>query len=71
MTLINFHFSSAPVIKTDKGNSLRSVDFSPMDPTHLAVAGCDGGKIIDIRQPNQLGQINNLIIQTTYGTQFI
>ena len=32
---------------------MRSVAFSPAETTHVAVAGFDGAKIIDIRQPNQ------------------
>ena len=37
----------------DEKDDLPSVMFSPVDTSHVAVAGRFGSKIIDIRQPNQ------------------
>ena len=51
---INTTLFSVPVIKTEgKGKSIFSVSCSPAKTTHVAVAGQDGAKIMDIRQPNQ------------------
>ena len=43
-----------PVIETEgKLNGIRSVKFSPVHSTHVAIGGRVGGKIIDIRHLKQ------------------
>ena len=55
--------SSSPLAMAIDGrvSQIRCVEFSPAKTTYVAVAGRDGAKIIDIRQPNHYYQSINLL----------